>query len=144
MVAAGKVAAGNLQVASIDVALVQSDTAVDCHLLVRAAAHGVIGTFHHHVTFRVGEAHGAVFRVVDRAAQMSAELYDTCVPKISPANGDLWKYNGQCTKWKFREPQARLTLSLRCCAVQSRSWVSTNLVAAYAAISFTHPRNLAK
>ena len=76
MVAEGKVAAGNLQVDSIDVALVQSDTAVDCHLLVRAAAHGVIGTFHHCVAFRVGKCHGAVFRVVDRAAQMSAELYE--------------------------------------------------------------------
>ena len=70
MVAAGKVAAGNLQVATIDVALVQSDAAVDCHLLVRAAAHGVIGTFHHCVAFRVGEAHGAILRIVDSAAQM--------------------------------------------------------------------------
>ena len=105
----GEVNAGNLQVAAINVALVQSDAAVDCHLLVGAAAHGIVLTFHDRVAFRVGKCHGAVFRVVDRAAQMSAELYDTCVPKISPANGDLWKYNGQCTKWKFREPQARLT-----------------------------------
>jgi len=55
---AGEVDAGNLQVASIDVALVERYTAVDCHLLVRATAHGVIGTFHHCVAFRVGEAHG--------------------------------------------------------------------------------------
>ena len=45
----------------------QSDAAVDCHLLVRAAAHGVIGTFHHCVAFRVGEAHGAILRIVHGA-----------------------------------------------------------------------------
>ena len=122
MVAAGKVAAGNLQVASIDVALVQSDTAVDCHLLVRAAAHGVIGTFHHHVAFRVGKCHGAVFRVVDRAAQMSAELYDTCVPKISPANGDLWKYNVQWTMYKVEVPRAAGSPDLEPALVAGGIW----------------------
>jgi len=64
---ASEVDAGDLQVAAINVALVQSDTAVDCHLLVRATAHGVIGTFHHCVAFRVGEAHGAILRVVHGA-----------------------------------------------------------------------------
>ena len=39
MVAAGKVDAGNLQVASIDVALVERYCAVDCLPLVRTAAH---------------------------------------------------------------------------------------------------------
>ena len=43
MVAASKVDAGYLQVATIDLALVQSDTAVDCHLLIGAAPHGIVG-----------------------------------------------------------------------------------------------------
>jgi len=64
-VAAGKVAAGNLQVAAIDVALVERYTAVDRYLLVGATPHRIVGAFHHSVTFRVGETHGAIFGVVD-------------------------------------------------------------------------------
>ena len=106
MSSAGEIQRGNLKVATVDVSLVERYTAVDRYLLVGAAPHGVIGTFHHCVAFRVGEAHGAVFRVVDRASQMSAELYDTCVPKISPVNGDLWKYNVQWTMYKVEVPRA--------------------------------------
>ena len=62
---AGEVNAGNLQVAAINVALVQSDAAVDCHLLVGAAAHGIVLTFHDRVAFRVGESDRAVFSIVD-------------------------------------------------------------------------------
>ena len=79
MVAAGEVDACNLQVASIDVALVQSDTAVDCHLLVRATAHGVIGTFHHCVAFRVGEAHGAILRIVHGAPDTGFSLNERLI-----------------------------------------------------------------
>ena len=45
--AAGEVDAGNLQIAPIDVALVERDAAIDAHLLVRAAAHRIVGAFHH-------------------------------------------------------------------------------------------------
>ena len=67
MVAASKVDAGYLQVATIDVALVQSDTAVDCHLLIGAAPHGIVGAFNHRVAFAIREARGAVFSIVHRA-----------------------------------------------------------------------------
>ena len=62
--AAGEVDAGNLQIASIDVALVKRDAAIDAHLLVRAAAHRIVGAFYHGVAFAVGEGHGAVLGVV--------------------------------------------------------------------------------
>ncbi len=65
MSSAGEIDAGNLQVAAIDVALVERYVAIDCYLLVRA--------LDHRVTFRVGEAHGAVFGIVDSAALMFAE-----------------------------------------------------------------------
>ncbi len=70
MIAAGEVDAGNLQIATVDVALVQSDTAVGCHLLVRAAPHRIVGAFHHRVTFRVDEGHRAFFRLAS-AKKMS-------------------------------------------------------------------------
>ena len=62
--AAGEVDAGNLQIASIDVALVERDAAIDAHLLVSAAPHRIVGAFYDRVAFAVGEGHGAVLIVV--------------------------------------------------------------------------------
>lgn len=67
VVAAGEVDAGDLQVFPVNIALVQSDFAIHGYFLVRAAAHRVIGAFHHRVAFRVGEGNRAVFCVVHRA-----------------------------------------------------------------------------
>ena len=65
MVAASEVVAGNLQVTTIDVALVERYAAVDGHFLIRAAAHGVVCTLDHGVAITVGEGDRAFFGVVD-------------------------------------------------------------------------------
>ena len=65
VVAAGEVDSGDLQVASVDEAAVECYAAVDRHLFVAAAALAVVGAFHHGIARAVGEAHGAVLRVVD-------------------------------------------------------------------------------
>ena len=65
MVAAGEVDSGDLQVASVDEAAVECYAAVGAYLFVAAAALTVVGAFHHDVALAVGEAHGAVLRVVD-------------------------------------------------------------------------------
>ena len=62
---AGEVAASNLQVASVQIALVERYCAVDGDFLEAAASHGVIGAFHDRVAFIIGEADGAIFCVVD-------------------------------------------------------------------------------
>ena len=62
--AAGEVDAGNLQIASIDVALVERDAAIDAHFLVSAAALRVVGAFHHGAGVGIREDHGAVLGVV--------------------------------------------------------------------------------
>ena len=64
VMAACEVDAGNLQIASIDVALVKRDAAIDAHLLVSAAAHRIVGAFHNRVAFTIREGHGAVLGVV--------------------------------------------------------------------------------
>ena len=62
---AGEVDASDLQVAAIDVALVERYTAVDRYLLVGAAPHRIVGAFHDRVAFAIREAHGTIFGVVD-------------------------------------------------------------------------------
>ena len=57
VMAAGEVDAGNLQIASINVALVERDAAIDAHLLVRAAAHRIVGAFHDRIAFTIREGH---------------------------------------------------------------------------------------
>lgn len=64
VVVSGEVDAGNLQVAAIDVALVERYAAIGCYLLVGAATHGIVGAFDHRVAFAVRESHGAILRVV--------------------------------------------------------------------------------
>ena len=65
MVAAGEVDAGNLQIATVDVALVERYTAVDCHLLVGSAPHRIVGAFHHSAGVGIRECNRAIFGVVD-------------------------------------------------------------------------------
>ena len=62
--AAGEVAAGNLQVASVEVTLMKRYAAIDCHLFGGTAAHVIVAALDDGVAFRVGEAHGAVFGIV--------------------------------------------------------------------------------
>ena len=67
----GEVERGDLEVASVDVSLVERYCTVYRHLLIRSASHAVVGAFHHGVAFRIGEAYRAVFGIVD-------DLPDTC------------------------------------------------------------------
>ena len=71
VVAAGEVTAGDLQVASIEVSLMERYFSVYCYLFGGAAAHVVIGTFDDRVRLRIVEAYGAVFGIVGDAP-------DTC------------------------------------------------------------------
>ena len=64
VVAAGEVTAGDLQVASVEVSLMERYFSVYCYLFGRAAAHVVIGAFDDRVRLCIGEAHGAVFGIV--------------------------------------------------------------------------------
>ena len=67
MVAAGEVNAGNLQVASVNIALVQCDIAIEGDALVGAAAHGIITTMHAghgDICMHGGEIRRAVFCIV--------------------------------------------------------------------------------
>ena len=65
MDAAREVERGDLEVASVDVSLVERYCTVYRHLLIRSASHAVVGAFHHGVAFRIGEAYRAIFDVVD-------------------------------------------------------------------------------
>ena len=67
VITTGEVAAGNLQVATIDVALVERYTAVDCYLFKGAAAHGIVLAFNNRVGDCVGECDRAIFCVVNDA-----------------------------------------------------------------------------
>ena len=62
MVVAGEVDASNLQIATVNIALVKRYRTIGCYLLVGAATLAVISAFHHHVA--VGEVHRAVFGIV--------------------------------------------------------------------------------
>ena len=77
VVAAGEVDAGNLQVAAVDVALMQRDTAVGGYLLRCAAAHVVVLAMHGGdgaVCCLAGEVRGAVFGIVGDSPDA-----DTCL-----------------------------------------------------------------
>jgi len=67
VVAAGEVAAGDLQVATVEVSLVERDAAVYCYLFGGAAPHVVVGTFDDGVAFCVDEVHWAVFGIIGDA-----------------------------------------------------------------------------
>ena len=64
VVTACEVDAGNLQIAAVDVALVERDAAIDAHLRVRAAAHRIVGAFHHGAGVGIREGHGTILGVV--------------------------------------------------------------------------------
>ena len=89
MIAAGEVERGNLEIASVDVSLMQRYCTVACHLLICSAAHAVVGTFHHSVAFCVGEAYRAIFGIVDDLPdtrfRFNAGLVAVCI--------ELW---GEC------------------------------------------------
>ncbi len=65
MIAAGEVERGNLEIASVDVSLMQRYCTVACHLLICSASHAVVDAFHYGVAFCVGEAYRAIFGIVD-------------------------------------------------------------------------------
>ena len=65
--AAGEVDAANLQIAAVDVALVERDAAVYGYLFEGSSPHGIVLTLYQGVTFTVGEGDRAIFRVVDGA-----------------------------------------------------------------------------
>ena len=65
VVAAGEVDAGDLQVTTVQVTLVQRDGAVDGYLLEAATAHAVVRAGDHGAGGFIGEADGALFCVVD-------------------------------------------------------------------------------
>ena len=74
----GEVDAGNLQVAAVDVALVQRDTAVGGYLLRCAAAHVVVLAMHGGdgaVNRLAGEVRGAVFGIVAHSPDAGAGLH---------------------------------------------------------------------
>ena len=100
MVAAGEVDAGNLQVAAIDVALVERYTAVDGQFLIRATAHGVVCTFDHRAAITVGEGDRAIFGIVhgspdtrfglnERLVAVSIELRGECSGTVLGDGGVL-------------------------------------------------------
>ena len=67
MVAAGEVNAGNLQVASVNIALVQCDITIEGNALVGATAHGIITAVHAghgDICMHGGEIRRAVFCIV--------------------------------------------------------------------------------
>ena len=54
----------NLKVAAVDVALVQSDATVDCHLLIRAATHGIVAALNDCSGVGIRKSDGAILCVV--------------------------------------------------------------------------------
>ena len=72
---AGEVAACNLQVASVQIALVERYCAVDGDFLEAAASHAVVHAGHHSAGGFVGEADGAVLCVVDSCPNACFCLY---------------------------------------------------------------------
>ena len=65
MMAAGEVDTGDLQIAAVDVALVERDAAVDGYLFEGSSPHGIVLTFDNRVAFTVGEGNRAIFGVID-------------------------------------------------------------------------------
>ncbi len=80
---AGEVATGDLEVAAVDVALMEGDVTVGCHLLGGAAAMGVVAAFDDRCLVFTGEANGAVFRVVlhtpDTGGGLDQRLIAICI-----------------------------------------------------------------
>ncbi len=83
---AGEVAAGDLQVASVQIAPVERYCAVDGYFLEAAAPHAVIGAGDHGAGGFIGEADGAVFCVVDGSPDAGFGLY-RCLIAIGIEDG---------------------------------------------------------
>ena len=95
VVAAGEVNAGNLQITTVQIALVQCYSAVGGYLLEAAAAHAVVCAGNHGAGGFVGEADGAVFCVVDSSPDACLCLDDGLIT-IRIENGEgqaqsVWK-----------------------------------------------------
>ena len=77
MVTAGEITTGDLQVAPVDVTLVQRDTAVDCNLLRGAATHVVVFAMDACAAAAVDfcEIRGAVFGIVAHRPDTGGGLY---------------------------------------------------------------------
>ena len=65
VVATGEVDAGDLQVTTVQVALVQRNDAIHCNHLEAAASHAVVGAGNYSSGSLIGEADGAVLCIVD-------------------------------------------------------------------------------
>ena len=61
---AREVDACDLQVASVQVTLMEGDAAIGCYLFVSAAAHGIVGAFDHCVAIVIREAHRTVLSII--------------------------------------------------------------------------------
>ncbi len=86
MVAAGEVDAGDLQVTTVQVTLVQRDGAVDGYLLEASAAHAVVRAGDHGAGGFIGEADGAILCVVDGSPNAGFCL-DACLVTIGIEDG---------------------------------------------------------
>lgn len=67
VIGAGEVAGGNLQVTSVDIALMERDAIIDGHLLGGATTQGIVVALDDDTAISTGETNGTVFRVVDYA-----------------------------------------------------------------------------
>ena len=75
----GEIHASNLQVAAVEITMVECHAAVGCYLLVGAASHGIIGAFHHRAAVSVREAHRAILRIVHSAPDAGLSLDERLV-----------------------------------------------------------------
>jgi len=79
---ASQVAAGNLEVAAINIALVERNAAVDRHLLGSPAAHVVVGAFHSSAAIRIAEQRGTILRIVSNGPDARACLHERLIARI--------------------------------------------------------------
>ena len=79
---ASQVAARNLEITAINIALVERDAAVDRHLLGSPAPHVVIGTFHSSAAIRIAEQRGTILRIVSNGPDARACLYERLIARI--------------------------------------------------------------
>ena len=86
---AGEVTTGDLQVAAVNVALVEGDAAVGGYLLGGAAAHGVIAALDDGGAIGTGEAHGAVLGVVLHAPDAGGGLHRGLVAICIEGGGEI-------------------------------------------------------
>ena len=89
VVGAGEVAAGYLEITTVEVALVKGDASVYCYLFGGAAAHAVIGAFDDGVRLRVGEAHRAVFGIVGDAPDTCGGFHQRLVAVGIEGGGEI-------------------------------------------------------